>query len=510
MNKLPLHPQLYSLTNVTWLIPQPGLPIDENSLIQNVDEFKFMDLLIDLTESSLLKNDSLLENLNDLSTVTDPLLKGMVLAGIGNIQSYFGNYAKSFTAFHRALKSIQGTSDPEALAFVYTSISNLLRKLGHKDATLVLAEQALELTKNEFLQWKVRVQRSLAAKYSDDWHKTIDELQTAMRYYAQLPNAFRVARLQRHLAHIYAYQGDYDRADRLLSQAEAIAREEHRQDFVHEIRSDQGYVQYLQNDTKAARALFLDLTQETMIPYQKALVYQNLGLVALKERSYDEAIACFRKSLSITEPNDMRELLLEDYVRLARCYQKVGDDHACWEHYERAYQTVLGDLEMGLPLSSFRKLALDETLSFLKTNSCLDTDAPKVFDRLSGKTLAEARQEFQRTLLALHLQHTPKFSDLSQRLQVTTRSLHGFRVRLGLLESQEWTHAVETTELRRYAEGLLHFSWKTATTHFEDDFIQYTLRKHGFNKRKSARQLGISYPQIMMKTGRKNQAGGNL
>ncbi|NOZ75065.1 MAG: hypothetical protein GXO90_06745 [FCB group bacterium] len=506
MNRLLFQPQLHSLSNITWLIPQPGLSIDERVLVQNVEEFQFMDLLIDLTESNLLKDDSLLPNLNDLTALTDPLMKGLVLSGIGNIHSYFGNYAKSFSAFHQALNTIQGHSDPEALAFVYSSMSNLLRKLGHREATLVLAEEVIKLSKTEFMKWRARVQRSLAGKYGNEWRKTVSELRRAVRYYESIHNAFRMAGIQRHLAHIYARQNEYNTAEQLLDQAENIARQENRIHFLHEIKNDRGYLHFLQKHNRAARATFSELIREAPIPYQEALVYQNLGLVEIKEKNFRAAIACFRKSLAITEPNDMRELLLEDYLRLARCYRKIGDDCTGSLLYDKVYQTVLADLEMGLPLNSSRKAALDETVRFLKAHCRLEADDPRYFEGLESSTLAEARILFQRTLLTLHLRQTETLNALARKLRVTPRALHGYRVRLGLQRNSKGGR-IRNNHLTSYVEGFLHFSWKEATTHFEDDFIRFALGKQGFNKRKTADHLGISYPQILLKTERHQSKG---
>lgn len=507
MNNIHLQTQLQPITDITWLIPRPEFPSTESSLVQNVDKFQFMDLLIELTEANLLKDKSLLGNLTDLTVLTDPLTKGLVLAGIGDLHSYFGNYVKSFSAFHRAMQAIRGQSNSEALAFVYSSMNNLLRKLGHREATVVLAEEVLKLTKNEFLYWRARVQQALAGKYNAEWQNTIRDLNQAMRYYQRIHNAFRQARIQRHLAHINAAQNNFAAAERLLDQAEHTAIDEHRLHFLYEVKNDQAYLKFLQKQNKAARSIYLELKNKPMIPYQEALVYQNLGLIETEEKKYSAAIACFRKSLAITKPNDMRELLLEDYLYLARCYQKTGDDVSSYDYYDQVHQTVLADLELGLPLNRPRKVALEETVRFLKAHCRLESENREIFAGMETHTLAEARYMFQQTLLALHLRQTETLNKLSLKLNVTPRSLHGYRSRLGLQRSRDWDQALDNSKLTSYAERFLHFSWKEATAHFEDDFIRFALRKQGFNKRITADHLGISYPQILMKTERKQSRG---
>ncbi|RMF08003.1 MAG: hypothetical protein D6762_06495 [Candidatus Neomarinimicrobiota bacterium] len=492
--------------NPAWLIPTPPRPVTLGDMTSAVPESQFMELILDLTEAELLRNQTLADSLADLAAVTDPELQRLVFAGLGHIHSMYGDYLKAFAAFHRALKGLDSLQSGEALAFVYSSLQNLLRKLGHHRATVILAEEALRLTTNELLQWRIRVQRVLADKYRSHPGEAIQELNKACQYFRSIGNRFREARTRKHIAHLYATQRNWKQARIQFRLALETAKGEHRPDFVHELKGDLAYLDHLEGNHQAAIRQLESLSQEELIPYQEALVYQNLGVIEASRKRYRSAISSFRKSLSITSKHGMQELLLEDLYRLAVLYEKTGELGTAGQFWARAHAAVVNDLRIGLPLTRFRSQVLEEALGFFHSHSDLSSDlSDQDPSSLFRGTLTESRTEFQKILLALHLTATPTQKQIAQKLGLTPRSLHLYKSRWRLDQPDIREEVLSDTKQRRWVEGFLRFTWKDATRQFEERRIQQALRLHGFNKKKAAAALGISYPSLLTKTGKKEE-----
>ena len=192
--------------DVTSLIPFPNRVIPETDLVKNKGLINhFSSILADIFDLNVISTDLALDRLLSLEQTSDPNINSMVLAGLGGIHTFVGNYINAFSAFKKSLDLVDNN---EVLAVVYSELSTLLRKLEYKNEAIALIHGALGKTRNETLIWKLRTQLGLCYKYSEP--KIAKEyLLRSYKYYDSVNYYPRKARILRHLGSIYIFEKEY-------------------------------------------------------------------------------------------------------------------------------------------------------------------------------------------------------------------------------------------------------------------------------------------------------------
>lgn len=481
------------------LIPYPESQISNNRLADNINAEKFTDILLGIGDLKIISGEVALEELGTIETIDDRELKGMAMAGIGGVQTYIGNYFKACCAFHRAFELV---TNPEPIAFVYSEMSNLLRKLGYKNKAVMIIDEAIENCENERLVWQLRWQKAFCYKYTAP-ELALETLQEVADYYDTNNDLLQFARMKKHIGNIYSHLQNYDKEDSCYNEAMEIAVQIDAPHLQYEILNDRGWMWYLQGKYEEARSLFLGLSKEDLWPYVMALVLQNLGVLGYSRKNYGEAIHFHSQSLQLTTQYEMWDMAFEDYYKLGLCHEELGLTGLADHFYSLGYRQVMKEIDLGFPVIDYRRKLVNAYVELLKRSRKIPhvDEKDEIFGFSTNRSLKEIRDVFHESLFSLHLGRTKNAPQLCKRLQIDTRTYFSYQKKLGLKRgSRQKSPLYVNPHFTQYLASLADLAWREANKRFERDLFSYLLEKHHRSKKKLAEVLDISYAQVALKT----------
>lgn len=167
----------------------------------------------------------------------------------------------------------------------------------------------------------------------------------------------------RRLGDVKRRRAKWDEAERLLDEAERIAKEHALRDHLAAARNIRGAIRVQRGDFEAAIEIFLDALRDDPSPRQRGLVCQNLGTAHAQRGAHEEAAGWYaRSAAAFAEAGCLRErvmaLVNQGNVRLDQ-----GDPRAAEETFREALQAAL-DLPQGdAELQAAAELNLAEALA---------------------------------------------------------------------------------------------------------------------------------------------------
>lgn len=488
------------IVDVTALIPFPNSEISEPDLVKNKGLINhFSSILADIFDLNVISTDLALDRLLSLEQSSDPNINSMVLAGLGGIHTFVGNYINAFSAFRKSLDLVDNN---EVLAIVYSELSTLLRKLEYKSEAIALIRGALGKTTNETLIWKLRTQLGLCYKYSEP-EIARGYLFKSYKYYDSVNYYPRKARILRHLGSIYIYEKEYQKAIQYIDQALNTIDEFNLQTLKYDTLSDKGWVFICEGLYNKAVDIYRKLLLSNLTPYQRSLFTQNLGYMEYKRGNYKDAIKHHSHSLQITSKYEMRDMAFEDYYKLGLCHDKIGEIALADKYFATGYQDLQQEIELGLRILGYRKSLLNSYIEFLNRNKSIpeidiNTEA---FGFTMHKTMKEIRAIFHTNLLQLHLDHTKNAPELCDLLEIEPRTYFIYQKKLGLKRGPGIPSGIENNPyFLRYIDSISDLNWRDANRQFEVDLFSHLLKEHRHNKKSISQVLQVSYQQVLMKT----------
>lgn len=486
--------------DINTLVPFPKREVPTADLIRNRELIgHFSGILSDIYDLRVVSTSIALNQLNSLESVEDSNLKGIVLAGIGGIHTFVGNYISAFSAFQ---KSITLVTDKQALAVVYSELSTLLRKLGYRSEANAILKEAIAMADNESLRWKLNTQYGLIYKYSDK-QKAAGILLESLAYYNRTGNPIREARILRHLGNTALADDDYQSAREYYLLATKIAADNSLEQLKNDIVNDQGWLLVSQKKYDEARLLFRNLLISDLSPYQNSLALQNIGYLEYEQGNYSDAINCHSTSLQLTTRYEMRDMAFEDYYKLGKCHDLIGELPLAHKYYNSGYKELQQEIDLGLRILGYRKKLLYSYVEYLNTNKAtpeIDIEA-EVFGFTMDKTMEEIRQIFHTNILYRHLDNSRNTPELCRQLEIDTRTYFIYQKKLGLKRGPGIPEkVVNNPYFARYLDSLVDMDWRSANKKFDSDLFAFLLKYHRNNKKNIATALDISYQQVLMKT----------
>ena len=486
--------------DVKTLIPFPNEEISTAKLISNKELINhFSAIITDIYDLNVISTELALDRLNALEQVADPNIKGVVLAGLGGIHTFVGNYINAFAAFH---KSIDLVTNEEGLAVVYSELSSLLRKLDYRNEAITIIREALKYSQNEALNWRLNTQLGLCYKFSNS-RKSIQILNKSLDYFYSVKNHVRAARILRHIANTHVVLGEYNIAIQIYNEAHALADEHKLVTYKYELLNDRGWLYYLEKEFNQAEQIYLGILGFDPPPYQRSLVLQNLGCLEFDQDRFAEAINYHSQSLQLTTRYEMRDMAYEDYYKLGICHDKLGELNLADKYFSTGYQDLQYEINLELRILGFRKKLLYTYIEFLNRNKSLpniDVNA-EIFNFTMNKSMNDIRKIFHTNLLQLHLNRTKAAPELCQHLGIEPRTYFLHQKKLGLHRGPGIPEHIENNPyFLRYLDSIADMDWRGANKKFETDLFTFLLKHHQHNKKSIADSLKISYQQVLLKT----------
>ncbi len=476
--------------------------INESYTIETIVNKLYIDQYLEKTEElsrlNLIASNESIDDLNQIIKLDDVNLKGLAWACLGGIYTFNGNYKKAYIGFNMAL-DLPVTDDIRA--YIFTELSNLLRKLGYFRECISLLKQAEEVTTNEKLIWRIKTYIGLCYKSIDPQY-SLSLLNSSLNYYKKTRENFRLATILRHIAAIYISSKNFTTADQCLNQAMEIAIENSIHGYEAEILNDKGWLLIVKKEFDKSRKLFLKLISKELPPYQLSLALQNLGYLEFECHNYREAINYHSQSLQITKRYEMLDMAFEDFYKLGLCYEKLNENGLADHFYSVGCKLLKKEMDLGIKISGYRRKLLDGYLNYLKKNQRLPSLNPfkQSFSFAIDKPMKEIRDTFHESLLTLHMKRTKNAPELCKILKIDTRTYFLYQKRLGLKRGDYDEAIFSNQHFKQYIESLLAFSWKEANQQFEEDLFQFLLNNYQHNKKKISEILNVSYQQVVQKT----------
>ncbi len=481
------------------LFPSTEVLLGPNEVIDRTKVQHYLEKTTDIYKLNLVSRTDALQDISACINSSDNSLSGIALTALGSIHTFNGNYREAFSAFNIAFeKPVQS----DIKAYLYIEVSNLMRKLSYRYEAISILDQAITLTTNEKLKQRINTCYGLCYK-AIDTDRALQYLEESENYYRNAHDIVRLVPVLRHIGLTHINRKQYEVAYKYFDEAVQIALENNLDDHYCSCLNDIGWLHVAKGDFDWAKQIYLDLLTHDLSPYSKSLALQNLGFIAYKTEDYKEAVSYHSQSLRITREQDMRDMLFEDYYKLGKSYEKIGEVGLSDYFYREGYRELQKEINLGLRLMGYRKSLLDNYILFLQAHQ-QDPHMnlnEKIFDFTKDKQFKEIRKFFQRSLLTKHLERIPDTNQLCTKLEFDQRTYFNYQKKLHLKRGDSVTE-IENPYLDQYLESLAQYPWREANNRFEDDLYSHLLSRYQFNKKKLANALGVSYAQVVQKTAK--------
>ncbi|GEM_PF-3192379 len=466
-------------------------------LIEKIQINQYLEKTEDIYRLNLVNKKGILDDITLVTQLDDPPLKAIAWACLSGIHTFNGNYKEAITAINKALdQPVKG----DVKAYVFTELSNLLRKLGYLGEAITVLEYTLIIARDDNLIWRTKTYQGLSCKYENP-DMSLNILSSSADYYKSKKDTVRLGNVFRHIGSIYTYLNDFKKAQKYINQAMELAIQNSLLQYQYEAMNDLGWLYIQKNEYDKARQIFLGLLKKDLSPYLMSLALQNLGYIEYRCFNYKKAVSYHSYSLQLTVQYEMRDMAFEDYYKLGICYEKLGEMALANHFYAQGFEEVQKEMQLGLRLLGYRKKLVDTYVRFLQKNQKhpLVDLKEEIFGFTVNKPLKEIREIFHKSLLNLHLEQTKNAPELCAKLGIDKRTYFLYQKKLGLKRGDSSTSIINS-QFKEYLESLTTHSWKEANQRFEKDLFSFLLSKYQYNKKKLAEVLNVSYGLVIQKT----------
>ncbi|MFQ6615432.1 MAG: tetratricopeptide repeat protein [Fidelibacterota bacterium] len=471
----------------------------EEELIGRIETDEYLEKTEEVYGLNLVSPEGALDDLAHIPELKSPDQRGIAWACLAGVHAFNGNYRKAITAFNKALD--EELSD-DSKAYVFLSLSNLLRKLGYIRESLAVLDAASQMATHDNLKWRITTLKGLSQKYSSP-ESALSVLEKCRRHYQETENYVRLGAVVRHMGSINIDQKEFGKAMEYIEEAMDLATRHNLTKHEFAATNDKGWLLINMGRIEEARNLFQDLLMEDLPAYDMSLALQNLGYLEFENRDYRESIKYHSQSLQLTTRYEIRDMAFEDYYKLGLCHQNLGELALADHFYSLGYEELLQEVRMGLPILGYREKLLTSYVTFLERNQPLPRpDIQKeVFRFAKDKTMKEIRNIFRKSLLNLHLERSKNAPQMCRHLDIDTRTYFLYQKKLGLKRGEaRKSVVVDSTYFEQYVESLVPLTWREANRKFEEDLFSFLLTTYQHNKTKIAKVLNVSYQQVVQKT----------
>ncbi len=480
------------------LFPEIKEPVKPEQLVSNIIVDQYLEKTAEIIQLNLIASGEPLKDLSQILKIDDFNLQGMAWASIGGIHTFNGNYKNAFTSFNMALDLNVGNN---VKSYIYTELSNLLRKLGYTKESIAILKATTSLSTNEQLNWRINHLLGLCYKFSDP-ELSLKLVTESAEYYLKTDEYFRYAIALRHIGGLHADKNLFHKAEECYQIATKIAKKHSLIQIEYEIINDIGWLKIQKKEYGKAQSIFLDLVKQELPSYQLSLALQNLGYLEFEQGNFRSAINYHSQSLQLNLKFDMRDMAFEDYYKLGNAYEKLKEEGLAYHFYSQGYDLLQTEIDLGLPILGYRKIVMNSYIDFLSNNQKLPyvNSRDEALRFVIGKSMKEIRDIFHTALLTMQIRRHKNAPVLCKALDIDTRTYFLYQKKLNLKRGHFNDNIFSSQYFRQYIEALQPYTWREANNRFEENLFQFLMEKYQHNKKKIAEVLKVSYPQVVMKT----------
>lgn len=468
-------------------------------LVNYINPVHFIDKAQEANQFNLLNSSSDLSDMKILLRTDDPDLQCIGWSCIGGIHTFNGNYRLANLAFERADKV---DTSQNVKSYFYIELANYYRKLQFMDSSFALLDQAMILTNEEKLKWRIRTIKGYIFS-SVDWEKSNQILMESLKYYRSNGEKIREAFVLKHLGINQISLGNYKNAETFYNKAIDIVGEL-KNDKQFDIMIDIGWLNYKKKNYEEATNIYNSILENDLSnnPYIKCLALQNLACIAADKRDYRGIIDYHTQSIYYSEKFSLNELVYEDYYKIAVTYEKLNEYNLAAYWYNRGYLRLMKEIrDFHCVFGEYKQLLLERSHNFFHAhqNGTFYSPLEKIFEFTNDLSLENIVKIFQTAFLRKHISHRKSASELGRLLKISDKTLYNYKNRLQLNKKIDIKNS-RNQYLDEYIASLLNMTWKEVMNKFETDLFTYLLEKFNYNKRELAKSLKISYSSLCLKT----------
>jgi CHAT domain-containing protein/uncharacterized protein HemY len=377
--------------------------------------------------------------------IKDPTQTAKTLINLGTINFRLRNYQTSIEYLDRAFRIADGTKEENIKAYALNLIGVVNRSQGNYERALDNYQKALRINKKLGLKTEIAINLSIIGEL----YKELGRYDEALKYLRQSLNISEASNDRLTIAadlniigEVRYKQGNYKEALSLYNSSLAISQE---LGFKNGIARSLNNIGYLKGDMKEwdsaienfdkAISIYKDLGDREWIRvslFGKGLYLEEKGDLASAEKSYKEAVDVFESIREDVAGGEEAQQLFSDinvriYERLVSLLLRLGKKEEALEYIERSRSKALRDTFLRSGISSFDEktrglLSLYNQL-FRKESSINHEIAEEKskpspnsekIDNLVN-TLAKTKQEFNRVISQLSVEHNDIYNLLSIR-----------------------------------------------------------------------------------------------
>jgi len=475
-----------------------------NELTNTVSSKQYIEMAHEINQLNIGNSGNLDKDISLILLVDDLNMKGIALGCLTGVHSYNGNYKKAIVCINQAFEI---TVDDEVYAYILTEYANLLRQLKRIDESLAVLENALNITSNEKLKWRIITIKGYCLKYNS-MSDSIDLLKKASSYYNANNDYSQYLTILRHIASIYLYYKKNSQAFKLFNKVKKLAEFYSYQSIIHLTINDIGWCAIQNNKYISAKYIFTNLLKNDMTVYTKCLVLQNIAYLEFEQKNFRTSIEFHHKSLELTKEYEILEMLFEDYYKLGLAYEKIGHYEDAEKYYSDGYKQLQSEKnDIGIILlSGYRGLLLDNYIRFITNKPSISNAGihPNTFKFTKGKSYKEMLDIFQKHLLTLHRKQTDTIKEICNNLKISMRLYFVYQDRYSITKHLNINDEITNEHLLNYIYFMQNLEWRVAVKQFDKDLYRHLLSEHHYNKSKISEILNVSLLTVIKKTANFN------
>ncbi len=458
--------------------------------------------------------------LHDPDLVEDPGQKALFFTGRGKSRSLEGNIREAKSDLDNGLEIAEEFSltrahpyAEELRAYGYYESALFWLKVGVEDRSWQHLRHALRAAKSPILSLLVRFQREMLQnrrlKQLD-----LEQIQRYRTEFERLELPIMQIIALRHQALLQRQAGDAQGAEKTLLRGEALALERDQMFLLEQLQNARAFLYLQAADYRAARELFTSLLSRSYSNFVHSVVLENLALVAEAEEDPTLAADFCQQALANSRKHDVISKIPEECLYLGDLNAKtLGDIESAEQFYRIGHDESLQQVATGFPLSGERETIVLRYQEFIRQDRTGSQRAGRFspFRKLRGKSWRRITDLFQYNLLSFHIIQGLNKDDILRSLDLKSSTYYAQRKRLEdagyRLPASRKHPAVAPLdsskcllELQRYIQILPDPSWTAANQRFEEEILSFLFKEVGYQKRRLAEKLEVSYPTILAKT----------
>ena len=302
----------------------------------------------------------------------------------------------------------------------------------------------------------------------------------------------------------------YDEALDMYKKGTQVAETNNFRNVRDQIRLAVGLCQFHQGRLDTARITLSALQKDQHIGYTTPFIYENLAVIADKEKNYQQAVDLVKIALTNSMELDHVEALPSECLYLGETYETHFQDLEKAEYYLKlGYDNSMRYAEAGIALVHDRKGVVEAYVDFIKRHnqaggSQKTTAQLDQYSFAQGLTWKTIKETFQHQLLLFHLKVEKTGKRLAARLEMPATTLYSLQTRLKkkgyALDSSVVGEPNDPHALQAFVQKHSELSWSEINAVFEREIILYLYEKYGYNKLRMSKVLNLSYAIVIQKT----------